>query len=45
MFVLAGDGLLREAFRLDAEGDPTVLAEGKAMIEAYLATRLGEGRA
>ena len=45
MFVLAGDGLLREAFRLDAEGDPTVLAEGQAMIEAYLSARLGEARA
>jgi AcrR family transcriptional regulator len=42
MFVLAGDGLLREAFRLDPEGDPTVLAEGLAMIQAYLISRLGE---
>jgi AcrR family transcriptional regulator len=42
MFVLAGDGLLREAFRLDSDGDPTVLAEGHAMIEAYLISRLGE---
>jgi AcrR family transcriptional regulator len=45
MFVLAGDGLLREAFRLDPDGDPTVLEEGHAMIHAYLASRLGEARA
>jgi AcrR family transcriptional regulator len=45
MFVLAGDGLLREAFRLEPEGDPTVLAEGLAMIEAYLVSRLGEPQA
>jgi len=45
MFVLVGDGLLREAFRLDPEGDPTVLAEGLAMIEAYLISRLGEPQA
>jgi AcrR family transcriptional regulator len=44
MFVLAGDGLLREAFRLDSDGDPTVLAEGHAMIEAYLISRLGEAQ-
>ena len=44
MFVLAGDGLLREAFRLDPDGEPTVLAEGHAMIAAYLAARLEEER-
>jgi AcrR family transcriptional regulator len=44
MFVLAGDGLLREAFRLDADGDPTVIAEGHAMLEAYLVSRLGEAQ-
>jgi AcrR family transcriptional regulator len=42
MLVLAGDGLLREAFRLDSDGDPTVLDEGYAMLEAYLISRLGE---
>jgi AcrR family transcriptional regulator len=42
MLVLAGDGLLREAFRLDPEGDSTVLDEGYAMLAAYLAARLGE---
>jgi AcrR family transcriptional regulator len=40
MVVLAGDGLLREAFRLDPTGDPTVLAEATAMLRAYLANRL-----
>jgi AcrR family transcriptional regulator len=44
MFVLAGDGLLREAFRLDSDGEPTVLAEGRAMIDAYLVSRLGEAQ-
>jgi AcrR family transcriptional regulator len=44
MCVLAGDGLLREAFRLDPDGDPTVLAEGHAMIQAYLISRLGEAQ-
>jgi AcrR family transcriptional regulator len=42
MLVLAADGLLREAFRLDPDGDPTVIAEGHAMLEAYLVSRLGE---
>ena len=44
MFVLAGDGLLREAFRLEPDGDRTVLAEGHAMIDAYLRSRLGEAQ-
>jgi AcrR family transcriptional regulator len=44
MLVLAGDGLLREAFRLDPEGDPTVLDEGYAMLDAYLNSRLGEAQ-
>ena len=42
MLVLAGDGLLREAFRLDPDGEPTVLEEGHAMLAAYLAARLEE---
>jgi AcrR family transcriptional regulator len=42
MVVLAGDGLLREAFRLDRAGDSRVLAEGKVMLDAYLAARLGD---
>lgn len=40
MLVIAGDGLLREAFRADPHGDPEVLAESKAMLRAYLAARL-----
>jgi AcrR family transcriptional regulator len=42
MVVLAGDGLLREAFRRDRDGDPRVLHEGKLMLDAYLDARLGE---
>lgn len=42
MVVLTGDGLLREAFRGSAEGDATLLAESKTMIDAYLTARLGE---
>ena len=41
MVVLAGDGLLREAFRLDRGGDQTVLAESKLMLDAYIGARLG----
>jgi AcrR family transcriptional regulator len=40
MAVLVGDGLLREAFRLSPGGDPLVLAEGKQVLGAYIATRL-----
>jgi AcrR family transcriptional regulator len=40
MLVLAGDGLLREAFRLDPNGDAGLLAESKLMLDAYVATRL-----
>jgi AcrR family transcriptional regulator len=41
MVVLAGDGLLREAFRLDPEGDELLLAESKLMLNAYIVARLG----
>jgi AcrR family transcriptional regulator len=41
MVVLAGDGLLREAFRRDRRGDGSLLAESKLMLRAYLAERLG----
>jgi AcrR family transcriptional regulator len=41
MVVLAGDGLLREAFRRDRSGDPRLLAEAKLMLDAYLGARLG----
>jgi AcrR family transcriptional regulator len=40
MAVLAGDGLLREAFRRDRQGDAVVLTESKAMLSAYIAERL-----
>jgi AcrR family transcriptional regulator len=40
MLVIAGDGLLREAFRASADGDPEVLDESKAMLGAYIAARL-----
>jgi hypothetical protein len=41
MAVLAGDGLLREAFRRNRRGDAAVLAESKIMLRAYIAERLG----
>jgi AcrR family transcriptional regulator len=41
MVVIAGDGLLREAFRVSPDGDPVLLAEGKAMLDAYVRARLG----
>ncbi len=41
MVVLAGDGLLREAFRRDGAGDERVLAESKVMLSAYMVARLG----
>jgi len=41
MIVLIGDGLVREAFRLDRKGDKTVIAEGKAALQAYAGARLG----
>jgi AcrR family transcriptional regulator len=41
MVVLAGDGLLREAFRRDPAGDALVLTEGKLMLDAYIVARLG----
>ncbi len=40
MVVLIGDGLVREAFRLDRDGDATVLAEGKVAMRSYVETRL-----
>jgi AcrR family transcriptional regulator len=41
MVVLAGDGLLREAFRRDRQGDPQLLDEARLMLDAYIAARLG----
>jgi AcrR family transcriptional regulator len=40
MVVIAGDGLLREAFRLAPDGDPDLLEESKSMLNAYIAVRL-----
>jgi AcrR family transcriptional regulator len=40
MVVLMGDGLVREAFRVDRKGDKTVLAEGKVAMRAYAEARL-----
>ena len=39
--VVLGDGLLREAFRRSPVGDPTVLAEGRKALTAYLASHYG----
>ncbi|EHN09386.1 Transcriptional regulator TetR family [Patulibacter medicamentivorans] len=36
--VLACDALLREAFRIDPDGDPATLEETIAMLRAYIAT-------
>lgn len=41
MLVLTGDGLLREAFRVDGQGDPELLRETRRMLEAYAVDRLG----
>jgi AcrR family transcriptional regulator len=40
MVVLAGDGLLREAFRRNPNGEPALLAESKLMLDAYITARL-----
>jgi AcrR family transcriptional regulator len=40
MVVLLGDGIVREAFRLDRNGDTTVLAEGTLALRAYVHARL-----
>jgi AcrR family transcriptional regulator len=40
MVVIAGDGLLREAFRTTLDGDQAVLDESKAMLDAYATARL-----
>jgi AcrR family transcriptional regulator len=42
MVVLAGDGLLREAFRIDPDGDEGLLRESKLMVDAYVLAKLGE---
>jgi AcrR family transcriptional regulator len=42
MLVIAGDGLLREAFRTAPNGDDWLLREGQLMLDAYMTTRLGD---
>jgi AcrR family transcriptional regulator len=41
VLAVMGDGLLREAFRLDPDGQPELLAEGAIALRAYATTRLG----
>ena len=41
MVVIAGDGLLREAFRQNPDGDDALLAESRMMLTAYTEARLG----
>lgn len=41
MVVLTGDGLLREAFRVDPAGEEELIEEGKRMLRGYLAAELG----
>jgi AcrR family transcriptional regulator len=40
MVVLTGDGLLREAFRVDPDGDPALLQETRFLLDAYLVAKL-----
>jgi AcrR family transcriptional regulator len=42
MLVIAGDGLLREAFRTVPGGDEWLLGEGQLMLDAYMTARLGD---
>ncbi len=41
MVVRTGDGLLREAFRVDPQGDAALLAETTFMLSTYLEAKLG----
>ncbi len=41
VITLLGDGVLREAFRVDRDGDPLLLAEGAHALRAYVSERLG----
>jgi AcrR family transcriptional regulator len=45
MVVVAGDGLLREAFRTSRRGDAQLLAESRLMLGAYVRARLDDGPA
>jgi AcrR family transcriptional regulator len=40
MVVLAGDGLLREAFRREPQGDGNILGEARLMLDSYIAAAL-----
>jgi AcrR family transcriptional regulator len=40
VLTVMGDGLLREAFRLDPDGQPELLGEGAIALRAYATTRL-----
>jgi AcrR family transcriptional regulator len=40
MRVLIGDGIVREAFRIDRAGDDLILAEGRTALRAYAEQRL-----
>jgi AcrR family transcriptional regulator len=40
MVVLVGDGLLREAFRIDPDGDADLLDEGRRVLDAYIRERI-----
>jgi AcrR family transcriptional regulator len=40
VLAVMGDGLLREAFRLDPDGQPELLAEGAIALSAYATARL-----
>ena len=44
MVVVTGDGLLREAFRTDPDGDAWLLDESRTMLGAYVTARLGVPR-
>jgi AcrR family transcriptional regulator len=41
MLALIGDGILREAFRVDRQGDAEILEEGRTALRAYVEARLG----
>lgn len=43
MVVLAGDQLMREAFRVDPQGNQELMDETKLMLDAYVTARLGAG--
>jgi len=38
--VLVADGLLREAFRIDPDGDPDLIEDARSVLDAYLSAQL-----